>query len=415
MVLGIDYTDEYTQISYAGPGMKNPESVSISIGEKKYLIPTIVCKDQATGQWLIGDKAMEMISNGEDCFFKKFLSKAIWDESEIIEDQEYAYTDILSVFLKNILEIAKTVGKMSDIERIVLTLETVNKETVDLIHEIMGKLDYDSEKVDVVSHSESFSYYVTKQSKELWTFDVVLFDFSPTHFIYRRIKIQNNKKPIIVSVLEEDFTELINLQNTDDEVFLEIIQKRFEVGTISSVYLNGVGFTGDWMNRSLEYICDGRRAFRGQNIFSKGACYGALYKSLGDENEYLFLCSGRNRVNVSLIIQEKGENRQLVLARAGIRWYDAGAKVECVLDDVRNIMFTLNSPLDKINKTINIELNTFPFRAPKTTRIEIFVTFNDEETLSIIIKDLGFGDLFKSSGKTIERIVSIKEYLQWVD
>ena len=279
----------------------------------------------------------------------------------------------------------------------------------------MKKLDYDSEKVDIVSHSESFSYYVTKQSKELWTFDVVLFDFSPTHFIYRRIKIQNSKKPVVISVFEEDLSEMINLQNTDDDMFLEIVQKRFEVGTISSVYLNGVGFTGDWMNRSLEYICEGRRAFRGQNIFSKGACYGATFKSLSDENEYLFLCSGRNKVNVSIIIQKNGQNRQLVLARAGIRWYDAGAKVECVLDDIRNIQFIINSPTDKINKLIDIELTSFPFRAPKTTRVEIFITFKDEEILSIIIKDLGFGDFFKSSEKTIERIVPIKEYLQWAD
>ncbi len=35
MVVGIDYTEEYTQISYAIQGMKTPETVSISFGEKK--------------------------------------------------------------------------------------------------------------------------------------------------------------------------------------------------------------------------------------------------------------------------------------------------------------------------------------------------------------------------------------------
>lgn len=409
MVLGIDYTDEYTQISYAKNDMKSPESVSISLGERKYLIPTIVCRDNSNGSWATGDRALELIALGEVCFFKNLFSKALWDESEIFDEIEYTYIDALSIFFKSIIESGKLAGDSEAVTEIVITIENVNKNSVELMGDIMSIIGYGDVALSVVSHSESFAYYVLKQSRDLRSSKVAVFDFTNSGFYYRCLNI-SGVKPCIVSVEEEDISSMMNIQSAEDNVFQEIAQRRLSNEIISGVFLNGVGFTGDWMGKSLEYLCQGRRAFRGQNLFSKGACYGAMFKNLNEDSDYIYLCAGRNRLDLSIVINEQGRNRQLVLLKAGAVWYESGAKIECILDETRNIQFIISNPRDKINRSYTVDLNTFPERPPKTTRVEISISYKNEEELIILIKDLGFGEFFIGTGKVLEKTIKVKDF-----
>lgn len=54
-----------------------------------------------------------------------------------------------------------------------------------------------------------------------------------------------------------------------DESFYKILLDSFHGHICSSVYLVGDGFDGDWMKMSLSYMCKGRRAFIGKNLYSK--------------------------------------------------------------------------------------------------------------------------------------------------
>lgn len=45
---------------------------------------------------------------------------------------------------------------------------------------------------------------------------------------------------------------------------------------VSSVYLTGEGFENNWYPNSLKVLCNGRRAFLGNNLYSKGACYSSM-------------------------------------------------------------------------------------------------------------------------------------------
>ena len=38
------------------------------------------------------------------------------------------------------------------------------------------------------------------------------------------------------------------------------------------IYLTGEGFENNWYPNSLKVLCNGRRAFLGNNLYSKGAC-----------------------------------------------------------------------------------------------------------------------------------------------
>ena len=410
MVVGIDYTEEYTQISYAIQGMKTPETVSISFGEKKYLIPSMVSKGKGNDEWLIGEEAFQSVKNGETCFFKNLLSKAVWDEVEFIEDTEYNYVEIFKIFAEEIIKILKRAVNNDQIEKIIFTIEKVNKENSDFIKQIFIDLGFSDIQIEIVSHSESLAYYILKQPKDIWTFDIVLFDFGSSYFIYRKLKVQGSKKPVIVKIEEEDLSEIMNAQTAEDDVFLKLLEERLSEESISSVYLNGIGFSGDWMTKSIEYICQGRRAFKGQNIFSKGACYGAMTSKLLDNSEYSILCNDRNKINISILIDEEGVKKQLYLMKAGENWYETGAKLEGFIDEDRKIQLIINNPFLNEQHPVEIDLSVFPIREFKKSRIEIVMIVKSEDEIIYLIKDLGFGDFFKGTNKIVEKTIYASDY-----
>ena len=78
-----------------------------------------------------------------------------------------------------------------------------------------------------------------------------------------------------------------------------------------------------------------------------------------------------------------------------------------IVDGQKEIEFTI-SPLDsKKKKLVRIPLTGFPERPPKTTRVELKVAFTDEGTMTMSIRDKGFGELFPSSGAVVKQEVKL--------
>ena len=50
----------------------------------------------------------------------------------------------------------------------------------------------------------------------------------------------------------------------------------FENTPFSAVYLVGREFEGEWMDKSFRFLCRKRRSFRGDNLYTMGACYAAM-------------------------------------------------------------------------------------------------------------------------------------------
>ena len=61
-------------------------------------------------------------------------------------------------------------------------------------------------------------------------------------------------------------------------MFCKFIESVFDKRIVSSVFLTGEGFENEWYPKSLRVLCNGRRAFIGNNLYSKGACYTAYRK-----------------------------------------------------------------------------------------------------------------------------------------
>ena len=145
-----------------------------------------------------------------------------------------------------------------------------------------------------------------------------------------------------------------------------------------------------------------------QVLFAAGAAYRAA-DFLHAKTSYPFtcICEGHLRSTISMNVMHKGQETSVVLAAAGDSWYDRVAVLDVIPDKQKTVDFVV-TPLDaKKKKLVSIPLEGFPDRPDRTTKVRIQVTFLDEKTMDVRLKDQGFGELFPSSGVQIRQEVML--------
>lgn len=101
LILGIDISDEYTQISYCtDPFEDNMETLSMTVGADNFNIPTVMCKRQGTNQWLFGREAIKVHNTEGGILIEKLLSLAADGESVNVEGVLIEPVSLLTLFLK---------------------------------------------------------------------------------------------------------------------------------------------------------------------------------------------------------------------------------------------------------------------------------------------------------------------------
>ncbi|MCB5595164.1 DUF5716 family protein, partial [Mediterraneibacter gnavus] len=62
---------------------------------------------------------------------------------------------------------------------------------------------------------------------------------------------------------------------------------------VSAGFVTGEGFENNWYPTSLRGLCNGRRAFIGNKLYSKGACYTAYRKMIMHIEDPVDLSEGK--------------------------------------------------------------------------------------------------------------------------
>ena len=147
----------------------------------------------------------------------------------------------------------------------------------------------------IQGYKESFCNYTLYQPKELWHYEAALFHcdrYEVRAYMLRKLRTGIGKgADTFVTVDEVASAKMKELEavypvlNVDraksaDNRFKQFVQSVFNKKMVSSVFLTGEGFENNWYPLSLKVLCNGRRAFLGNNLYSKGACYTAYRRSL---------------------------------------------------------------------------------------------------------------------------------------
>ena len=308
------------------------------------------------------------------------------------------------IFLRKLLTIPGQYYGSAKLEKLVITVPNINMEYMELFAVVCNRLGLDSSKVMFIDRSESFYYYALNQRPDIFHNDVMLYDIEDNQLTGLRLHRNEDTTPQLIRLEPANYGSLID---NKDENFLKILESSFEGYEISSVFLTGDGFDGDWMKQSLAFMCHNRRVFAGKNLFSKGACYAGYIKDGNKPWPFVFMGDQELKVNLSLKVLNHNEMQFISLLDAGENWFESEYSCEVILDGTKEIEFWIQRP-EKRQATVEVlELKDLPDRENRTTRLRITAKPVSDKDIRIIIRDLGFGEIVPSSNKVWEHELSI--------
>ena len=283
------------------------------------------------------------------------------------------------------------------------TVAETSPEVIAVLNRVVMGLQLKTKNVFFQTHQESLYYYILHQPREIWKQDVLVFDYGRCLKAHR---LQWNPKTVPIVFFSDTNTYS---DKAEDKAFLAILKQDYSDERISAVYLLGDGFKGGWMEESLRFLCNRRRVFQGNNLYSKGACYAMKDKLLPDEerNNYIYLGEDKLKANIGMKVQKGGEDAYFALLDAGDHWYEVQAECEVILKSGNEVKFLFTSVTGGLVTEESIDLTDLPKRRNATTRLHIGLTMLSAIEVEIVIEDLGFGEFVPATHKIWKKCIEL--------
>lgn len=341
MVAGIEIGKQYAQVCVKTGSMRDAESVTKVAGTEHYRIPVEI--------------------NIEDKNELQELFRKLW-------------------------KMLAPYGNRDTLEYLVFCLEENTEKMRQMLLEIAEIYNISTEKVRFLDKSESFCVYVLHQSAELLSHNALLIE---NH--------EGSKEKFLLHKRSKTTPQVTEVRNVSEKSLDSI----FTDHAISSVFLVGDDFEEEWMQKHLKLLKTGRRVFMGKNLYVKGACYRGLELKQNSQT-YLYLGAEKVCCNIALKAEQSEKEEYVSIVEGGKNWYESSVSLEVLLADEPTLEFAIIPINGREKKTAVIHLNDLPARPKKTTRLRIELEFTEPTHAKLMIKDLGFGELFPQSDMVYE-------------
>lgn len=409
-IIGYDLNEKYCQISYYSEEEQEPKTLETV--EDDFKIPFVLGK--RGDDWLFGDDAKWLENNGEGYVVSNLLIKSLMREKIQFGEDTYEAVWLLAKFIE------LSLAEFESISQIVFTVPRMSVDIGKILKGIGQRIGVVKESIYVQDHRESFCHYMLYQPKELWQYEAALFQCERNEvraYMLRRLKNGMDGKTFVTvdEVANAGMEELISISpvleadraKRADNQFRQFIQGIFDKKLVSSVFLVGEGFENNWYPLSLKVLCNGRRAFVGNNLYSKGACYTAYKRNEKYKDEFIYLDETKMTEQISLKMRMKGEEQWYPIVPWGKRWYESDMQCEVLMEEASDIELRVQSLVGSIDKTVNISMEGLPKRKDYALRLQIKVLFLNERTCRISFKDIGFGEFFPATDFYVEEEIHL--------
>lgn len=403
--IGMDLCSDFTQLSFYNDIKREPESVSQLNNKETYLMPNILFYSTDTEHWYVGGEASEarFSENGTvvDGIFENLNS----DEVVTVAGKEYSYQELFMMMVKLHIDSFLYRYEAAEVRKLVISVDDYNPLIFQLLSKLYVDMGIDKDNIEITSHLDSGLYYIFNQPSELWNNSVALYDYSADGLNYYRIDISKNKEPKTINVIHEDYTQQMSLSKFGNDTyqmdveFAKIAEYEGKKAYISAVFLTGVGFSNKWMKKSTNVLCQGRRVFVGQNIYTKGACYRAVGGEYMSFYEDFFVETKENVLADIGITLDDEKDTFVPIVSGGKQWYNTHGQLNVILDDTDNITIIYRNHKTGEEKRETVRIHGLPKRPNKTTKVSLEVEFDSPKEGAVIIRDLGFGKLYPTTNK----------------
>ena len=411
-IIGYEINEKTCQISYYNQEMTEPKTMGADM--ENYQIPLVVGKLRDT--WAYGKEAKRLVTIKDGFTVNRLLGKSLAGEKVELGDETYDAVWLLSKFIQLSLQ------SFSQIDGIVFSVPELTEQLAQMLREIAAQLNVDKRHVYIQDYKESFCNYLFYQPKELWQYEAALFCCDRNEikaYMLRRLKPGlGGGKTTFVTVDEvasahmKELAAVYPVLNEDkareaDLMFCKFIESVFDKRTVSSVFLTGEGFENNWYPISLRVLCNGRRAFMGNNLYSKGACYTAYRKMYMHIEDPVYLSENKLTDQITVNMRVGGQELWYPIVSWGDHWYESNNRWEVLLEDTQDIELHIESLVQGTLQTEFISLEKMPKRGEYSMRLQIETLFLDEKTCKVIVRDVGFGEFFPPTDFQEEKIIHL--------
>lgn len=415
LLVGIDLGEEITQVNCFDFTTYEPVPIGKKRGgERVYEIPTALVVNPARGEWYWAD---EEPSSEEQLIRLKYLLADVMREDTItVGNYSVESYQVLKRFLVKVLSILKEYYPRERIRKLVITLAKKEDKLVAYLQRMAKEIGLPENTLVIQNHRQSYMYYAISQPKELWVNNVGMFELEGNQLLYSQIDIDRKTVPFVIGVTQKDLSDGLDWEGMAKEgeeqisyAFLNVAGAALHKQYVTTVYVTGKGFEEEWANDALKELCTGRRVFRGQNLFARGACYAARELSgEGKLEDCLFLDEDMIASNISLRLYKDAEIQDVLMAKAGALWSEVDASVDVIPDEEEEIQVTVQNVLKREVRAHMLSLSGFSGRENKMTRFTIRIRFADSKTCIVTLKDNGFGEFCPATNRVWERYISIE-------
>ena len=430
LYLGLDLGPEYTQLSYYNADTREPESVYHEEAKDTYMLPNIMFysayhKRMGDNQndcykfidlsgWCVGARASAYRFEDKGTVVDGIYESTLKNENIEVEGRGYKASDLMvKMLVLHIKQFTDTLGGFV-IKRLTVTVADTDPRIIQAVRGLKTALRLSHDQFNIVSHLDSGLCYIFAQPEPLRNNSVGLFDFGRAGLDFYRIDM-TRKYPLIVTTQHINYHDKMNLRRFGryhedmDETFADIVKECTEQVFISSVFLTGLGFSENWMKQSATVLCQGRRVFVGQNIYTKGACYRSLGGVYTESLSRYFIDTEQTvKTNIGINLMDE-KNPFWPIVYGGLEWFNTRGRVVVFLDDTRRIQIVYQDILTEEEYIETIEIYGLPARPPKTTKLSIEVEYYGADKGAIVIRDMGFGNLYPTTNKIYRKEFDISE------
>lgn len=392
MIIGYDLSYRYAQISYCRVSTDAPQTYAPADKAKQFNIPLCLFKRNGLNQWFLGREALAAKEQEEGQFIDNLFTQALQQEETVIGEETFEAVALLALFIKRSLYLPGKECRLEKVAGIMFTIPVLTEKTVELMQQLIVLLNLPECKIAFQSREESIYQYMIRQPKELWRENVLLYDSNGEEIIAYRFKRNQNTRPVVAFVEEKELGRLYGDDEQKDGQFLEMVRESAGISD-ACAFLLGEGFHGEWSQDSLRLLCHNRRVFKGNDLYSKGACFG-MQEKLADKKQaqMIFLSKDKLRTNVGMQVMRASQESYLAILDGGENWYDCHKEWDVILTEGNELVFCL-TPLDGRNvRNVEVVLDELPKRREKMTRLHLQAVMKSSTIMEVEITDMGFGD-----------------------
>ena len=414
LLLGFEITNESSQKYFFQTQAQDAVPIFMTQNQSNPLFPTCLAVKESTKEWLLGEEAIRLVDLGEAVLVDNLLKKVENQESITVYGTSFTPEMLLTKFFKRAFMVVRQQFLNSSIQKLVITIPNLTAKTTELIYLSLEELGLLRDRVYIISQVQSYMYYVLSQKPEIWAHDVSLFTYDETGLFYYNLSVNRRMQPYAVLVNRMDLSNELTPELFEQEplervlyrlekIMNQVLYKRLT----SAVFVTGKGFEGNWVRDVLIRLSSSRRVFLGQNLYAKGACLAA--KGFLDDRflNYLFLGDEMITSTISLRVYENAKEVDFCLVKAGTPWWKANNTVTVILDQTKELAFTVTNLLKREPLYEVLSLDGLLERENKTIRLSITVHFIDRFTAIVTVRDVGFGVFYETNYRIWEQVLTL--------